>query len=102
MQQCPFKVCIIFYLFLLILQVFIEDLKEEFVKDFIFPAVQANAIYEDRYLLGTCENYIINNNFFLLLRSNKNNNNLYKKVVIPMFKELYVFSLKIFYFFSHC
>lgn len=34
-------------------QVFIEDLKEEFVKDFIFPAVKANAIYEDRYLMGT-------------------------------------------------
>lgn len=46
-------------LFLFILQVFIEDLKEEFVKDFIFPAVQANAIYEDRYLLGTCEKCII-------------------------------------------
>lgn len=46
-------------LFLFILQVFIEDLKEEFVKDFIFPAVQANAIYEDRYLLGTCEKDII-------------------------------------------
>lgn len=43
----------------LLSQVFIEDLKEEFVKDFIFPAVQANAIYEDRYLLGTCENYKI-------------------------------------------
>lgn len=47
----------------LLSQVFIEDLKEEFVKDFIFPAVQANAIYEDRYLLGTCENYMIKNNF---------------------------------------
>jgi len=34
-------------------KVFIEDLQEEFVKDFIFPAVQANAIYEDRYLMGT-------------------------------------------------
>ncbi|XP_031573087.1 argininosuccinate synthase-like [Actinia tenebrosa] len=34
-------------------KVFIEDLKEEFVKDFIFPAIQANAIYEDRYLMGT-------------------------------------------------
>ena len=34
-------------------QVFIEDLRAEFVEDFIFPAVQANAIYEDRYLLGT-------------------------------------------------
>ena len=54
-----FKVCVMLCLFLFILQVFIEDLKEEFVKDFIFPAVQANAIYEDRYLLGTCEKYII-------------------------------------------
>lgn len=33
--------------------VFVEDLKDEFVTDFIFPAVQANAIYENRYLLGT-------------------------------------------------
>lgn len=34
-------------------QVYIEDLRAEFVKDFIWPAVQANAVYEDRYLLGT-------------------------------------------------
>lgn len=34
-------------------RVYVEDLKEEFVTDFIFPAVQANAIYENRYLLGT-------------------------------------------------
>ncbi|KAG8010733.1 Argininosuccinate synthase, partial [Nibea albiflora] len=34
-------------------KVFIEDLRAEFVEDFIWPAVQANAIYEDRYLLGT-------------------------------------------------
>ncbi len=34
-------------------QVYIEDLKEEFVTDFIFPALKANAIYEGRYLLGT-------------------------------------------------
>lgn len=34
-------------------KVFVEDLKREFVTDFIFPAVQANAIYENRYLLGT-------------------------------------------------
>jgi argininosuccinate synthase len=33
--------------------VFIEDLKKEFVTDYIFPAIQANAIYENRYLLGT-------------------------------------------------
>lgn len=34
-------------------KVFIEDLRQEFVEDFIWPAVQANAVYEDRYLLGT-------------------------------------------------
>uniref|UniRef100_A0AAX7U6U2 Argininosuccinate synthase n=1 Tax=Astatotilapia calliptera TaxID=8154 RepID=A0AAX7U6U2_ASTCA len=34
-------------------KVFIEDLRTEFVEDFIWPAVQANAVYEDRYLLGT-------------------------------------------------
>ncbi|KAK6305291.1 hypothetical protein J4Q44_G00240710 [Coregonus suidteri] len=34
-------------------KVFIEDLRAEFVEDFIWPSVQANAIYEDRYLLGT-------------------------------------------------
>ncbi|XP_033845364.1 argininosuccinate synthase [Periophthalmus magnuspinnatus] len=34
-------------------KVYIEDLREEFVQDFIWPAVQANAVYEDRYLLGT-------------------------------------------------
>lgn len=34
-------------------QVFIEDICAEFVEDFIWPALQANAIYEDRYLLGT-------------------------------------------------
>ena len=34
-------------------KVFIEDMKKEFVTDFIFPAFKANAIYEGRYLLGT-------------------------------------------------
>ena len=34
-------------------KVYIEDLKEQFVEEFIWPSVQANAIYEDRYLLGT-------------------------------------------------
>jgi len=34
-------------------RVFVEDLKEEFVTEFIFPALKANAIYEGRYLLGT-------------------------------------------------
>jgi len=33
--------------------VYVEDLKREFVTDFIFPAFKANAIYESRYLLGT-------------------------------------------------
>jgi argininosuccinate synthase len=31
----------------------IEDVREEFVKDFVFPAFRANAIYEGQYLLGT-------------------------------------------------
>jgi argininosuccinate synthase len=34
-------------------RVIIEDLKREFVTDYIFKAVKANAVYEDRYLLGT-------------------------------------------------
>ena len=34
-------------------KVYIEDLRAEFVTDFIFPALQGNAIYEGRYLLGT-------------------------------------------------
>lgn len=34
-------------------QVYIEDISKEFVEEFIWPAVQANALYEDRYLLGT-------------------------------------------------
>jgi argininosuccinate synthase len=34
-------------------KVYIEDLKEEFITDFIYPAISANAIYENRYLLGT-------------------------------------------------
>ena len=33
--------------------IFIDDLKEEFVKDFVFPMFRANAIYEGEYLLGT-------------------------------------------------
>ena len=31
----------------------IEDLTDEFVRDFVFPAVQANAVYEGTYLMGT-------------------------------------------------
>ncbi len=34
-------------------KVYIEDLKEEFVTDYIYPAFAAGAIYEGRYLLGT-------------------------------------------------
>ncbi len=34
-------------------EVIVEDLKEEFVKDFVWPALRANAIYESKYLLGT-------------------------------------------------
>lgn len=33
--------------------VYVEDLKEEFVEDYIFPAIKSQAIYEGRYLLGT-------------------------------------------------
>jgi len=33
--------------------IFIEDLKEEFVKSYVFPMFRANAIYEGTYLLGT-------------------------------------------------
>ncbi|MDD2943651.1 MAG: argininosuccinate synthase [bacterium] len=34
-------------------EVHIEDLKEEFVRDYIFPMIRGGAIYEGRYLLGT-------------------------------------------------
>ncbi len=34
-------------------KIYIEDLKEELVKDFVFPMIKSGAIYEDRYLLGT-------------------------------------------------
>jgi argininosuccinate synthase len=34
-------------------KVFIEDIRKDFVENFIFPSIQANGIYEDRYLLGT-------------------------------------------------
>ncbi len=34
-------------------QIILEDLKEEFAKDFIFPMFRANALYEEQYLLGT-------------------------------------------------
>ena len=34
-------------------KVYVEDLRQEFVTDFIFPSIRGNAIYERRYLLGT-------------------------------------------------
>jgi argininosuccinate synthase len=34
-------------------EIFIEDLREEFVRDFVFPMFRANALYEGTYLLGT-------------------------------------------------
>jgi argininosuccinate synthase len=33
--------------------IYIEDLREEFVRDFVFPMFRANALYEGLYLLGT-------------------------------------------------
>ena len=34
-------------------EIFVEDLREEFVRDFVFPMFRANTIYEGEYLLGT-------------------------------------------------
>jgi argininosuccinate synthase len=34
-------------------EIFIEDVREEFVRDFVFPMFRANAVYEGTYLLGT-------------------------------------------------
>jgi argininosuccinate synthase len=34
-------------------KIYIDDLREEFVQDFVFPMLRANAVYEGRYLLGT-------------------------------------------------
>ncbi len=34
-------------------QIFIEDLREEFARDYVFPMFRANAVYEGEYLLGT-------------------------------------------------
>jgi argininosuccinate synthase len=34
-------------------EIYIEDLREEFVKDYVFPMFRANALYEGEYLLGT-------------------------------------------------
>ena len=34
-------------------QIYVEDLREEFVRDYVFPMFRANAVYEGEYLLGT-------------------------------------------------
>ncbi len=34
-------------------EIFIDDLREEFVRDYVFPMFRANAVYEGKYLLGT-------------------------------------------------
>ena len=34
-------------------EIFVDDLREEFVRDFVFPMFRANALYEGKYLLGT-------------------------------------------------
>ncbi|MCK5167424.1 MAG: argininosuccinate synthase, partial [Rhodospirillaceae bacterium] len=34
-------------------EIYIEDLRETFVKDYVFPMFRANALYEGSYLLGT-------------------------------------------------
>ncbi|MFQ3664535.1 MAG: argininosuccinate synthase [Sphingomonadaceae bacterium] len=34
-------------------EIFVEDLREEFVRDFVMPMMRANALYEGQYLLGT-------------------------------------------------
>src|SRR5262252_8635508 len=34
-------------------EIFVEDLREEFVREFVFPMFRANALYEGQYLLGT-------------------------------------------------
>ena len=34
-------------------KVYVEDLRNEFVKEFVFPMIQASSIYEGNYLLGT-------------------------------------------------
>src|SRR3546814_13116637 len=34
-------------------EIYVEDLREEFVRDFVFPMFRANTVYEGTYLLGT-------------------------------------------------
>ncbi len=40
-------------LFLLRFQIIIEDLRENFINDYVWPSIRGGLIYEDRYLLGT-------------------------------------------------
>lgn len=35
------------------IKVYVEDVKDEFVKDYVFKALKANALYEEKYMLGT-------------------------------------------------
>ena len=34
-------------------EIFVDDMQEEFVRDYVWPVVRAGAVYEDKYLLGT-------------------------------------------------
>src|SRR5919205_932815 len=34
-------------------EIYVEDLREDFVRDFVYPMFRANAVYEGEYLLGT-------------------------------------------------
>ena len=34
-------------------EIYIDDIREEFVRDYVFPMFRANAVYEGEYLLGT-------------------------------------------------
>src|SRR5439155_16960594 len=34
-------------------EIHVEDVREEFVRDYVFPAMRANAVYEGTYLMGT-------------------------------------------------
>ena len=38
-------------------EIYIENLQEEFVRDYVFPMFRANTIYEGNYLLGTWSNW---------------------------------------------
>lgn len=71
-------------------QLVVKDLKEEFVKDYIFPCLRAGAIYERKYLLGTSmarpviakvTNYLCICHVLLIIHSVKLNTN--KALVKP-------------------